>query len=320
MTRGKIPPTPPDDDRVIWLMMPGGDRNMIVKSLKYRPDVIIPCLEDGVAYDDEAKKAAREVLADVLGGDAFGSRDVLVYPRINHPSGPYWRDDVDVVVGTEATGIVIPKTESADEVRTVAEYVAAAEARAGRAEGAVRIVAMIETARGVLRAEEIASAHERVRGLLFGREDYSASVGLMRRHADSLAEGSPELLFARSAVVTAAQAAGVEAIDGAAFTLVDEEYIARDASLTARLGFTGKLAAHPAHVAGIRAAYTPDPGDLEAARKMLELERESAAAGTAAVGGVDGMEVTPPVIAQAKLLVRRAAWAEAGLRRGGELT
>lgn len=316
MTPRTTAPDTAHDDRVIWLMMPGGDRKMITKSLKYRPDVIIPCLEDGVAYDDEAKKASRAMLADTLGGTTFGSCDVLVYPRINHPSGPYWRADIDAVVGTEASGLVIPKTESADEVRGVAEYVAVAEARAGLPQGTIRIIAMIETARGVLRAEEIAGAHARVRGLLFGREDYSASVGLMRRHADSLGEGSPELLFARSAVVTAAQAAGVEAIDGAAFTLVDEDYINRDASLTARLGFTGKLAAHPAHVAGIRAAYTPDPDDLEVARQMIELERESAAKGTAAVGGVNGMEVTPPVIAQAKLLVRRATWAETGLERG----
>ncbi|HEY0639909.1 MAG TPA: CoA ester lyase [Pseudonocardiaceae bacterium] len=300
------------DQRVIWLMMPGGDIAMVEKSLKYRPDAVIPCLEDGVAYDPESKATARKALTEALSGDRFTSRDVLVYPRINHPSGPYWRDDIDAVVTTEATGLVIPKTESAADVRRVAEYLDTADP-----DGRLRVVAMIETAAGVLRAQEIASSSPRVRGLLFGREDYSASVGLMRRHADSLAQLSPELLYARSAVVLAAAAAGIESIDGASFTLHDKDYIAADASLTARLGFTGKLAAHPAHVAGIRAGYTPEPADLAVAEQMVKLETDAHEAGGAALGGIAGMEVTPPVVAQAKLLLRRAEWSRANETRGG---
>jgi citrate lyase subunit beta/citryl-CoA lyase len=304
------------DDRVIWMMMPSGRRDMIEKSLKYAPDVIIPCLEDGVRYDDDSKEAARGLLSDVLGGDMFSSKDVLVYPRVNHPTSKWWRDDIDMVVRSEASGIVVPKTESAEEIRDVANYLAEAEASAGRPAGTLRIVAMIETTKGILRAEEIAHAHERVRGLLFGREDFSASVGLMRRHADMLRDGSPELLFARSTVVTAAQSAGIESIDGAAFTLTDTDYIGRDASLTARLGFTGKLAAHPAHVKGIRYAFTPLEEDLELARAMIAVETDSDADNSAAVAGVAGMEVTPPVVLQAKLLVRRAGWVEQNAQRG----
>lgn len=305
-----------EDLRTIWMMMPGGDASMIVKSLKYQPDVIIPCIEDGVPYNDAAKSEARELLKEVLGGSRFKDVDVLVYPRINHPSGPYWKEDLDAVLQTEASGIVIPKTESAEEVRAVAEQIEAAEIAAGRTAPGLRIIAMIETAKGVLRAEEIASAHPRVRGVLFGREDFSASVGLMRRHEDSLREGSPELLFARSAVVTAAQVAGVEAIDGAAFTLTDMDYINKDASLTARLGYTGKLAAHPAHVKGIRWAYTPVPEDLELASLMVAVESNAEETGEAAVAGVAGMEVTPPVVAQAKLLLKRAEWVKQNAARG----
>jgi citrate lyase subunit beta/citryl-CoA lyase len=305
-----------DEMRIIWMMMPSGDTGLIKKSLKYRPDVIIPCLEDGVAYTPEAKDQARASLKKDLSGTMCTDLDVLVYPRINHPSSDYWKADIEMLVQTEASGLVIPKTESGDEVREVVKFLEAAEAAAGRKVG-LKIIAMIETARGVMRAEDIASAHPRIRGVLFGREDYSASVGLMRRHKDSLAEISPELLYSRSQVITAAKSAGVEAIDGAAFTLVDHEYIKRDASLTARLGYTGKLAAHPAHVEGIRSAYTPDPEDLEVAHKMVELETSSAASGMAAVGGIAGMEVTPPVIAQAKLLIKRAEWVEENAKRGG---
>ena len=306
------------DMRVIWMMMPGSDSGLIKKSLKYRPDVIIPCLEDGVAYIPAAKQNARDSLKKDLSGSLFSEIDILVFPRINHPSSEYWKLDIEMLVETEASGLVIPKTESGDEVREVVKFLEKIEEEKGRKVG-LEIIAMIETARGVMRAEEIASAHPRVRGVLFGREDYSASVGLMRRHKDSLAEVSPELLYSRSQVVTAAKSAGVEAIDGAAFTLVDHEYIRRDASLTARLGFTGKLAAHPAHVEGIRAAYTPDPDDLAVAHAMIELETKSKESGVAAVGGISGMEVTPPVIEQAKLLVQRANWAQANASRGGEV-
>lgn len=308
-----------DDLRVIWMMMPGGDAGLIKKSLKYRPDVIIPCLEDGVAYNAEAKAAARKTLSEVLSGQMCSKIDVLAYPRINHPSGEYWKSDIEMLVKTESSGLVIPKTESGDEVREVIAFLEKAEAAAGRKEP-LRVIAMIETARGVMRAEEIASAHPRVRGVLFGREDYSNSVGLMRRHKDSLSEGSPELLYSRSQVVTAAKSAGVEAIDGAAFTLVDKDYIKRDASLTARLGYTGKLAAHPAHVEGIRLAYTPDPEDLEVARAMVQLETTSKESGVAPVGGIAGMEVTPPVIEQAKLLIQRSKWVELNASRGGEVS
>jgi len=305
-----------EDQRVIWMMMPGGDASMIAKSLKYQPDVIIPCVEDGVQYTPEAKVAARQVLIDELGGTRFTDADVLVYPRINHPSGPYWRDDIETVLRTEASGVVIPKTESAEDVRAVAEQLEAMELASGRSAAPLRIIAMIETPKGVLRAEEIAAAHPRVRGVLFGREDFSAAVGLMRRHEDSLREGSPELLYARGAVVAAAQAVGVEAIDGAAFTLTDMDYIMKDASLTARLGFTGKLAAHPAHVKGIRWGFTPTDEDLQLARQMVAVESHAEQSGDAAVAGVAGMEVTPPVVAQAKLLLRRAEWAEQNAKRG----
>jgi citrate lyase subunit beta/citryl-CoA lyase len=305
-----------EDQRVIWMMMPGGEGDMIEKALKYQPDVIIPCVEDGVPYNEDSKAAARAVLLEKLGGSTFTEHDVLVYPRVNHPTGPYWKDDIDTVMRTEASGIVIPKTESAQDVLDVAAYLDGAESEAGREIGSTRIIAMIETPKGVLRAEAIAGAHKRVRGVLFGREDFSAAVGLMRRHEDSLREGSPELLFARSAVVAAAQAVGVEAIDGAAFTLNDMEYINKDASLTARLGYTGKLAAHPNHVKGIRFGFTPTDEDLELAKLMVAVESESDASGEAAVAGVAGMEVTPPVVAQAKLLLKRSEWAEQNAGRG----
>ena len=119
-----------DDMRIIWMMMPGGDTGLIKKSLKYRPDVIIPCLEDGVAYTPDAKDQARASLKKDLSGTMCTDIDVLVYPRINHPSSDYWKADIEMLIQTEASGLVIPKTESGDEVREVVKFLEAAEAAA----------------------------------------------------------------------------------------------------------------------------------------------------------------------------------------------
>lgn len=294
---------------VIWLMMPGGHREMVLKSVRYRPDTIVPCLEDGVRYDERSKRAARESLVGAIAEVRAAAPEVGVFPRINHPSGDYWRDDLDALVAAGIDGLVIPKTEHPDQVRAVAGQLARREAEAGTKRPA-EIVVMIETPKGLLAAERLATADHRVAALLLGREDYSAAVGLMRRHQDSLREGSPELLYARSQVATVAQAHEIGAIDGASFTFVDRDYMRADASLTARIGFTGKLAAHPAHVEAIRYGFTPVPEDLTAAEEIVELARTAEQQGEAAVGAVRGMEVTPPIVEQARLLLRRAEWAD----------
>ncbi|MPZ24872.1 MAG: hypothetical protein GEV12_00080 [Micromonosporaceae bacterium] len=295
--------------RVIWLMMPGGDLGMVRKATRYAPDVIIPCLEDGVAYHPDAKATARRALSTFLREGGHTELGIATFPRINHPSSPYWGDDVDALVAAGADGIVIPKCETVDEVRVVEDRLSEAEAATGVPAGSVPVVVMLETARGVLRAAELALSARRGVALLFGREDFSASIGLMRRHSDSLAEGSPELLYARSQVVLAAQAAGLGSIDGASFTFQDADYMLRDASLSARIGYTGKLAAHPGHVRAIRQGFAPEPADVAIAERIVELERAALANGEAPVGGVDGMEVTPPIVDQARLLLARVNWA-----------
>jgi citrate lyase subunit beta / citryl-CoA lyase len=295
---------------VIWLMMPGGDMKLVDKSANYAPDVIIPCLEDGVAYIDSEKKQAREDLAEFIRNGAHSARGIATFPRINHPSSIYWTEDVAAMVEAGADGIVVPKSETAEEIRAVDKALADAEKACGREVGSTALVVMMETAKGVSNADELAVAAERTVAFLFGREDFSASIGLMRRHADSLEQGSPELLFARSKVVLAAQAAGIGSIDGASFTFVDEDYMNKDASLTARIGYTGKLAAHPAHVASIRHGFTPLEEDLKVAADIVALEEAALAEGKAPIGGVAGMEVTPPIVEQARLLLARSEWSK----------
>ena len=295
-------------------MMPGDSEKMIRKSADLRPDAIIPCLEDGVAYTDEAKAAARQLIVRLSQEVDWRSLNVLVYPRINTSNSRYWRDDISALVEGALDGIVIAKEESPDRVRDVDEFLAAEEERVGRSVGSIGLILMVETALGLHRTYELATASRRVEGLLLGREDLQASLGVMRRVSDSLASGSEELLYARGHFVAACKAAGKEAIDGASFVYDDPVYMLRDASLTARLGFTGKLSAHPKHIDSIRAGFAPEASDIQVASEMVERGEAMLADGVAPVFGVAGMEVTPPIVAQARLVLLRAEWAGAAVQ------
>lgn len=296
--------------RVVWHMMPGDKERLIRKAVEFRPDAVIPCLEDGVAYEPSAKHAARELLASLSAEINWAAEQILFYPRINRSNSEYWRDDIAVLLGGKPDGLVIAKEESPDRVRDVDAFLSEQERRTGRPEGSVPLIVMIETALGLHRAYELASSSPRVEGLLLGREDLSASLGIMRRHSEMVSSGHEELLFARSKFVLECKAAGKEAIDGASFTYSDEDYMTHDSSLAARLGFTGKLSAHPKHVAAIRRGFMPDSEDVEIARQMIELTEEYEKKGDAPVFGVAGMEVTPPIVDQARLILARAQWAE----------
>lgn len=296
--------------RVVWHMMPGDKERLIRKAVEFRPDAVIPCLEDGVVYEASAKRVARELLASLSTAVDWAAVGILFYPRINRSNSEYWRDDVAVLLDGNPDGLVIAKEESPDRVRDVDAFLGEQERRTGRPEGSIPLIVMVETALGLYRAFELASASPRVEGLLLGREDLSASLGIMRRHSEMVSSGHEELLYARSKFVLDCKAAGKVAIDGASFTYSDEDYMNHDSSLAARLGFTGKLSAHPKHVAAIRRGFMPDPEDVEIARQMVALTEEYEEKGDAPVFGVAGMEVTPPIVDQARLVLARAAWSE----------
>ena len=238
------------------------------------------------------------------------ANEILFYPRINRSNSEYWRDDIIELLDGRVDGLVIAKEESPDRVRDVDLFLAEQEAERGIPVGRTPLILMIETALGLHRTYELALACDRVEGLLLGREDLSYSLGIMRRLREMVESRHDELLYARSRFVAECRAAGKEAIDGAPFTFEDEGYMLDDSALAARLGFTGKLSAHPKHVVAIRAGFAPEQADVEIARAMLAKAEDYVGAGAAPVFAVAGMEVTPPIVEQARLVVQRAEAAE----------
>src|SRR5581483_4991300 len=195
-------------------------------------------LEDGVAPNQ--KVAARPLVAEALRSLNFGKSEKLA--RINAIGSGFEAEDLDAIVPARPDGIVIPKVNNADEVRWVSERIKNLERSNVIPEGTIALIGMIENARGVLNLAQIASADTRLQALIFGAEDYAADVGATRTR-----EGI-EVLYARSAVVAACAAFGLQAIDLLFLDFHDSEGLRGEAQRGAQLGFSGMQVIHPNQV------------------------------------------------------------------------
>jgi citrate lyase beta subunit len=278
------------------LFMPGDDLRKIAKGAALDVDSVIMDLEDGVALN--RKVEARERVIEGLRTLDFGETERLV--RINALGTGLARDDVAATVVGRPDGYVIPKVESAEDVRQVSWWLAETETAQGWAVGTIRLIGLIETARGVMRLDQIAGADSRLAALAFGAEDLAGDLGATRT-----AEGW-EVYYARSAVVVAAAAYGLQALDTPFVGLHDEAGLAADARRAAGMGYTGKMAIHPRHIGPIIAAFTPAAEVVAAAERLVRLFREHQAHGTG-VFELDGKMVDQPMVRAAERVLARAA-------------
>ena len=273
------------------LFSPGDRPEMMQKAPSSGADVCIFDLEDAVPPDGKA--AARDAVAEVLGDPAFDP-DAEICVRVN-PGGVAADDDLRAIAGALEDGtvgsVMLPKASAAEDVRTLRRLMAEHGKR-------VPILALVETAAGILAAEEIA-AEDGTDALAFGAEDLSADIGATRT-----SEGT-EVLHAREHTVLAARAAGIDVIDTLYTDIEDLEGLAEDAAFAARLGFDGKIAVHPAQVDPINDAFTPDPEVIEWAERVLDARNEAAAKGRAVFRVGDEM-IDAPLIARAERVIDRA--------------
>jgi citrate lyase subunit beta-like protein len=156
----------------------------------------------------------------------------------------------------------------------------------------------VETARGILNLKEIAS-HPRLDALIFGGEDFAASVGAIRT------KEALELLYGREATVTAAAAYGLQAIDIVAIDFKDLDALRHESEFGAQLGFTGKQIIHPAQVGPVQAAFTPDDMAIAHAKRIAETFEASQARGAGAYA-LDGKMIDRPLLKNAQKVLERA--------------
>ena len=283
------------------LFSPGDRPEMLRKAPDAGSDVVVFDLEDAVAPGRKAE--AREAVNEVL-GEIDSSSEILVRVTADE-----WATDLERVLAGEARpdGLMLPKVGSAEDVETLAASLDdrnektedEASEQKGAGDGPMSIVALIESARGVLEAPAIAESHP-VEALCFGAEDLAADVGTQRTP-----EGT-EVLYAREKVVLAAASAGIDAID-TIFTEIGEPDRLREETEFARgLGYDGKMAIHPAQVSVINQAFTPDSERLEWAERVLDA-RAAADAEERGVFRVDDEMIDPPLIAQAERIVALAS-------------
>ena len=277
------------------LFLPGNTPNIIVNGDILGADAVILDLEDAVAPAE--KDSARILVRNAIRYMGFGKCEVIV--RINAIDTPYWQKDLDAIIPVRPSLIMPPKTACAADVLAVDAYITQLEEKLGLEQGSVGLIPLIETALGVENAFQIASACPRVKAIFLGGEDLTADLRCKRTK-----EG-PEIFYARSRMVVAARAAGVEVYDTPFTDVNDDEGIYVDAQLAKSLGFTGKASISPRHVKAINEVFSPSMKDIDYAYEVMEAIRIGKEQGKGAVS-LRGKMIDAPIVARAQQTIDAA--------------
>jgi citrate lyase subunit beta/citryl-CoA lyase len=275
------------------LFTPGDRPEMCRSAPEAGADVLVFDLEDAVA--PARKSEARASVRDVLSDPTFDP-DAEVCVRVDSTDVAA---DLEALLGSDAgtrlDGVMLPKVGAPEDVRALVDELATYDA-------SVPVLALLESASGILAAPEIAAVPA-TDALVFGAEDLAADVGASRTR-----EGT-EVLYARERVVLAAAAHDCTAIDTIVADFEDETALREDAAFAVQLGYDGKLAIHPAQVGPINDAFTPAAEEREWASRVLEAKREADAEGRG-VFSVDGEMIDAPLVARAERIRSRARAAD----------
>ena len=253
------------------LYMPGANERALEKAKTIDADALILDLEDSVAPDSKTQGRAN-VVAAVESGE-YGHRELAI--RVNSLGTEWHDDDIKAAAAAGPDAILVPKVESAEQVR---QLVAAIEA--GGAPAHTQLWAMIETPRALLHAEEIAAAHERLAVIVMGTNDIvNETYGL---HVPGR---NPVVLASLSWTLLAVRAAGKVIIDGVYNDVKNEEGFAAEARQGREMGFDGKTLIHPGQVEGANAAYAPSERAVDDARGILQAWEDGAGSGVVTYQG-----------------------------------
>jgi citrate lyase subunit beta / citryl-CoA lyase len=276
-----------------FLFAPGNHARRVEKALTLPADAVILDLEDAVAISE--KPATRELVARTFGQPRPG----LLYVRVNNYLTEWCYGDVVAVARAGLDGIILPKVESADQLRSVDWLLRALERERGLPEGGIDLVPIIETAMGMSNVGAIAGSGSRTKRLAFGAGDYTLDLGM------TWSRDETELLPARSAVVMASRAAGIEPpLDTVWADLRDTDGFARSAACAAALGFQGKMCIHPDQIAVTNAAFSPSEQQLAWAKRVEAAFEAAEAAGLASIQ-LDGQFIDYPIVQRARQVIAR---------------
>ncbi len=275
------------------LFAPGNHARRVEKALTLAADGVILDLEDAVAISE--KPSTRALVVGAFGAPRHGR----LYVRVNALSTEWCYGDLVAVVRAGLDGIILPKTESPDELKAADWVIGSLERERGLKPGGIDLIPIIETARGVSALPAICGAGTRARTVAFGAGDFTLDLGMIWSRSES------ELLPFRSACTVACRTAGMEPpLDTVWADLRDAEGFALSAARAAALGFQGKMCIHPDQVAVTNAAFTPDAATIAKARRMIEAFDAAEKQGLASIQ-LDGQFIDYPIVQRARQVLAR---------------
>jgi citrate lyase subunit beta/citryl-CoA lyase len=290
------------------LFIPGDSEKKLSKVDDCGADAVVLDLEDAVAPAN--KPAARDRVTAFLKARPRERRPVQLWVRINPLDTPMALDDLAAVVAGAPDGLMLPKANGPDDVRTLGHHLDALEAAFGIARGSIRILPVAtETAIAPFRLGDYASAElERLAGLTWGAEDLAAAVGASTNLGPD-GQWAATFRMVRSLTLLAAHAAGVPAIETLYVDYRDDEGLIASSRGARAEGFSGRIAIHPAQVAGINAAFTPSEAEIDHARRVVAAFADAGDIGTV---GIDGKMYDIPHLKQARQVLAAAQIQPAG--------
>lgn len=270
------------------LFAPGNHPRKVEKVFNAGADAVILDLEDAVAIAE--KLASRAVVMAAM----QQPRRCLGYVRVNGMETEFCYGDISAVVKPGVDGIILPKTECADQLKTADWLITQLERERGIAPGAIDLIPIIETGKGLKALGELATASTRVNRLSFGAGDFTLDMGIR------WSLGEAELATARAAFVLESRAAGIEPpIDTVFIHLNEEAAFAASAENARNMGFQGKLCIHPKQIASAHEVFTPSLDEIAYAEKVVAAFDAAEAAGSASIQ-IEGYFVDYPIVEKAR--------------------
>ena len=290
------------------LILPVNVPRFVEKAYTRGADAVVLDLEDSVPAQE--KTSARALVREALAVAGRGGAEVLV--RVNNDPA-LLADDIAAAVHPGLDGLAIPKAESAAHIREIVARIEALERARGLAPGHLRLSLAVETPRGLLAVEEIATASDRIATMSIGVEDFCLELGV-EPSADGL-----ELMYPVARLVTVCKAVGVQptGLVGSIAGFRDLATFERAAVRARQLGCEGAGCIHPDQVTVLNRVFTPDRGRVEHAGRVVDVFEEGVRMGTASVN-LDGAMVDVPVYRRAQVLLARARAVEETERRKAE--
>ncbi|WP_092590547.1 citrate (pro-3S)-lyase subunit beta [Acidaminobacter hydrogenoformans] len=281
--------------RRTMMFVPGNNPGLIAEAHIYGADALMFDLEDSVKLSE--KDSARFLVYQALKTINYGDIEKVV--RVNPLNTPYGKADIEAMIFAGADIIRLPKSETAQDVIDVDEWITECEKRAGLEQGTIGMMAAIESGLGILNALSIATASPRLIGIAIGAEDFVTDLKTTRS-----TEGS-ELFTARSLLVFAARAAGIAVLDTVFADVNDDEGFRREVQTIKQLGFDGKSVINPRQIGPVVEIFTPTAKEIDHAERVIEALKEAEAKGLGVIS-LDGKMIDKPVVDRAERVLKMA--------------